>query len=364
MPVTLKGRVTEPSPAWRKWQLLSSMLLTTLTGWAASACGAAAEPAPPAQSPASESELKAAAQARAALSSQLAAAPSVDLQHCRTTAGDCLISLAELRDGLVRTHYLNGCRDPDAEKQGPCVTLELERRGSLTELTAYYKAENWCSRKLLECTAAITSNAAHVATRQLVHERQAQLETTAKGMLAASEPEFAEEKLAFVRSILPPKAQETCSAVAPAHCPDTANGARSRFDSELAKEPRSYDSERALSLYTAIRQAEADCYTPELSCLIGQLPQYGASAESEKLLQQNLSLLAKQQQTRSRLEPDAAEQCLSDGIVQYRDRIVDAYGAYVRDSVAPRLVRVQKAFVGLHETQLDCLSRLSKQRKR
>ena len=364
MPSTLKGRVTEPSPAWRKWQLPNSILLTTLTWWAASACAATAEPAPPAQNPAHESELRAAAQARAALSSQLAAAPHADLLHCRTSAGDCLISLAELRDELVRTHYLNSCRDPDPEKQGPCVAQELEQRGSRTELASYYKAENWCSRKLLECTAAIASDAARATGLQRVHERQAQLEATAKGVAAASAPEFALERLAFVRSILPPKAQEACSAVAPAHCPDAPNGARSEYDTELAKEPRSYDSERALSLYAAIRQAEADCSTPELGCLIGQLSQHGATAETEKLLQQNLSLLAKQQQTRARLDPDAAEQCLSDGVVQYRDRIVDAYRAYVRDSVPSRLVRVQQAFLGLHQTQLNCLSHASSQRKR
>ena len=302
-------------------------------------------------------------QLHTALAGQLAAVSHDELLHCQTTAGDCLISVAERRDELVGKHYLNSCRDPEPEKQGSCIAHELEQRGLVADLASFYEMENWCSRELLECTAALASDATHQAARKRIQDRRAQIEADPKSVAAASEPEFVKDKLAFVRSTLPPPAQAACTAEAKAACSGALNAPRAQFEAELAKDSPAYDPERALALYAALHQAEADCHAPELTCLTGLLSQYGATPESGKLLQQNLNLLTKQQQTRLRIDADAAEQCLSAGVTQFGDRIVSAYQTYARDSGAVPFVRLQKAFLGMHQVQLDCLTNLSKHAK-
>ncbi len=171
------------------------------------------------------------------------------------------------------------------------------------------------------------------------------------------------KRLAFVRSTLPPAAQAACSSAAPPHCPNPANVPSAELEAELAKDTASYDATRALSLFAAIHQAKADCFAPELACLNALLPQYGGTPASAKLLEQNLSLIGKQQPARAGLDPEAAEQCISQAVIQYRDRIVNAYGAYVREPAALPFALVQKTFLGLHEEQLKCLLRVKKASK-
>jgi len=340
------------------WQVPLTFALSLAIG-----CAAAPAPEPVAPDTASEGKLKIATQLHTQLATQLGAAPHDDLVHCQTTSGDCLISVAERRDEIVSSNYLNACRDPDAEKQGPCIVHALEESHKSSELAAYLETENWCSKKLLECTAALASDAAHQAARQRIKERRALIEADPRSVAATSLPEFAKEKLAFVRSTLPPKAQDNCSGSAPPQCAQPLKAPRAAFEAEIAKAPASYDTARAQSLYVAIYEAEADCTAPELSCLQRAMAQYGGSTESEKLFQQNLGLLGKQQQIRAKLDPDAADECLSSGVAQYRDRIISSYQGYAGNPAAPALVQLQKAFVTLHNTQLACLSRLGKPAK-
>ena len=290
--------------------------------------------------------------------------PPDDLLQCQTNGGDCLITLAERREQLVRTDYLHDCRDPEALIQGPCIVKELEQRGNVPDLVSYLETENWCSRKLLDCATALASDAAHLAVRQRTQARREQVQTAPASVVAERAPEFAKEKLAFLRSTLPPNAQQACASAAPLHCPETHSLPSSQFEAELAKDGPSYDAKRALGLYAAIQQAEADCSAPELTCLKALLPQYGGTPASAKLLEQNLQLIAKQQSARLEVDADAAEQCLSDGVIQHRDRIVSAYRAYVREPAAAPFALVQKAFVGLHEDELRCLLRLKRPGKR
>ncbi|HEY3256070.1 MAG TPA: hypothetical protein VGJ91_19055 [Polyangiaceae bacterium] len=338
---------------------ISGLLVTLLL-----ACGGAPAPAPAAPTGDADAKLKVATQAHSELASQLAAAPPDILLHCRTTGGDCLISVAERREALVNKHYLNACRDPDAEKQSPCIVHELEQHGERSELASFYETENWCSRKLLECMTAFVNSAEQMAIRQRTQDRRAQVEAAPEAASFERAPEFAKEKLGFVRSILPPKGQAACTPGTPAACTKTLTAPSAELEAELALAPASYDPKRALTLYGAIKHAEAECSAPELSCLLGELTQYGGGPETDKLLKQNLGLLDQQQKLRVIADPEAAEQCVSSGVTQHSNRIVSAYQTYAAAPASAPLVRLQKAFIAMHQTQLWCLTPLAKTSKR
>jgi hypothetical protein len=328
------------------------------------ACSATPPPEPQAPPADADAKLALATRAHSDLPAQLAAAPHDILVFCQNTAGDCLISVAERREALVGKHYLNACRDPDPEKQSPCIARELEQRGQRADLTSFYETENWCSRKLLECMTTFINSAEQMAIRQRTQDRRAEVEAAPESASAERAPEFAKEKLGFVRSILPPKGQAACTPSTPAACKKTLTAPSAEFEAELARAPGSYDPKRALTLYAAIEHAQAECSSPELDCLLTELQQYGASAESDKLLKQNLGLIAQQQQIRAIADPEAAEQCVSSGVTQHSGRIVSGYQTYAAAPSSAALVRLEKAFIAMHQAQLWCLTSLGKPSKR
>ena len=328
------------------------------------ACAAAPAPAPQAPAADANAKLEAAERAHRELATQLAASPQDMLGLCKTTSGDCLISVAERREALVAQHYLNRCRDHEPEKQSPCIAHELEQQGKRAELASFYETENWCSQKLLECMTASSSNAERMAIRQRTQDRRQGVEAAPASLAAHRLPEFAKEKRDFVRSILPPPGQAECPPSTPEACDKSVGAADAELEAELSKAPASYDSARALALYAAVQRTKANCGARELDCLQGQLRQYGAVPETDKLLQQNLSLLTQQQAIRATADPEAAETCISAGVRQHSDRIVSAYQAYAAAPASFGLLRLQKAFIAMHQAQLWCLMPLAKSGKR
>lgn len=326
------------------------------------ACSAAPAPAPQAPAADTETKLKAAIAAREDLTKQLAAAQKDILADCRMRGGDCLISIAERRETLISKHYLNACRELEADPQNTCIEQELEKKGERGELASFYETENWCSRKLLECMTAFTSNAELMAVRKRAQDRREEIEAAPESIAAQRLPEFAKEKRDFVRSIVPPKGQAECVPMAPEVCEKKLVQPNVDFDAELAKSPAAYDAKRALALYAAIQTAEGDCTVPEVRCLQGQLQQYGATPETDKLLQQNLGFIAQQQAIRLVAPPEAADQCMGAGIAQFGERIVGAYQAYAAGPTTYALLRVQKTFISMHQAQLWCLMPLKSKR--
>jgi len=328
------------------------------------ACSAAPQAQPKAPAADADAKLEQATQAHRELATQLGAAPHDILVHCQTTGGDCLISVAERREALVSKHYLNPCRDNDPEKQGPCIEHELEARGERADLASFYETENWCSRKLLECITAFTNDAEQMAIRQRTQDRREQIEAAPESAAAERAPEFAKERLGFVRSILPPKAQAECVPGTPAACTKLLTAPSADFETELSKAPGAYDTKRALAVYAALRQAEAECSAPELNCLLNQLAQNGGNADTDKLLKQNLDFLTQQQKIRVTADPEAADQCVSSGVTQHSNRIVSAYQAYAGAPSTALLIKLQKAFIAMHQAQLWCLTPVAKPGKR
>lgn len=341
----------------------STSLLASLVALFA-ACGAPPPAAPQAPPADAESKLKAALEARDDLTKQLTAAPKDIVDDCRMRAGDCLISIAERRETLISKHYLNPCRELQAEKQNTCIEQELDKKGERSELASFYETESWCSRKLLECVSAFTSNAEQMATRQRAQDRRAEIEAAPESLIAQRAPEFAKEKRDFVRSIVPPKGQAECPATAPEACEKTLEAPNAEFSAELNKAPAAYDAKRALAQYAAIQRAEGECNAVEVRCLQAQLQQNGGTPETDKLLQQNLSLIAQQQAIRTVAAPEPADQCISAGVTQHSDRIVSAYQGYAATPTTYALLRLQKAFIAMHQAQLWCLMPLGKSGKR
>jgi hypothetical protein len=341
----------------------TTSLLASLVALLA-ACGAPPPTAPQAPPPDAQSKLEAAVQTRDDLTKQLAAAPKDIVDDCHMRGGDCLISLAERREALISKHYLNPCRELQADKQNTCIERELEKKSERAELASFYETQSWCSRKLLECITAFTSNAEQMAVRNRAQNRRQEVETAPESLLAQRLPEFAKEKRDFVRSIVPPKAQTECEPIAPEACEKKLEAPNAELTAELTKSPPAYDAERALSLYAAIQRAEADCNAPQLSCLQTQLQQNGATPETDKLLQQNLNLISQQQTIRTIAAPEQADQCISAGVTQHSERIVNAYQAYAATPTTYALLRLQKAFIAMHQAQLWCLTPLAKPGKR
>jgi len=321
-------------------------------------CGPEPVAPPPAKDPHSEQRVKTATEGHQALAAQLAAIPKEDLEYCRTNSGDCLISVTERREALVQSDYLTACQDIDPEKQSSCVAENLQKMGKLEDLASFYEAENWCSRKLLECTADVQKDAARAATRERARKRRRAVEDAPKSVEAASLPDLSDDQVKFVRATLPPAAQTICAPTTPEQCAATLKAPILELEAELEKDDAAYSAERALGDYVAIERTKADCYRGEATCLRGLFSQYGGSAESSKLLDQNLTLLEAQTHAKLHADPDAVEQCLSDGVIQNRDRIVSSYQEYVGNASAVPLAKLLKAFVALHQAQLWCIQHL------
>lgn len=332
----------------------SRVLLTALV-FAELGCSPAPAPPPPAKDPHSDARLQTATAAHTALASQLAAAPKEDLEYCRTNSGDCLISVTETREALVRNDYLTSCQDRDPDKQSPCVAESLEKTGKLDDLRSFYEAENWCSRMLLQCTADLAKDVARAAVRERARKRRHELEALPKVADAAAIPALAKDQASFLRSALPPAAQSICVPTTPEKCTAALKAPTAELEAEPEKDDASYTADHAIADYTAIEQAKADCYGGELTCLNGVFDQNGGNAESAKLLDQNTKLLEAQAHARLQADSDLADACISDNVIQNRDRIVSAYTDYVHDPSSPPLLKLLRAFITLHQAQLWCI---------
>ena len=287
--------------------------------------------------------------------------------HCQTTAGDCLISVAERREALVSKHYLNACRDPDPEKQGPCIEHELEQRGEREELASFYETENWCSRKLLECMTAFSNDAEQMAIRQRTQDRREQVEAAPESAAAERAPEFAKEKLRLrALDLAAQRSSRVRAQHARSQCEKALDRARARNSRpSSSKPPRPTTPSARSPLYAALQRAEAECSAPELSCLLAELaakrrqPGNRQAAQAKPRLAQPAA-----NNSASPPIPKPPNNASRAGVTQHSDRIVSAYQAYAAHPRAALLVRLQKAFIAMHQAQLWCLMPLGKPSKR
>ena len=101
--------------------------------------GCAGAESPAADGAEAQQRLAKVASEHAESSKRLASVPPAHRSECETTAGDCLLQVAESRDKLVGAHRLNSCEHiTDTDGRARCITTQLTERGHSNGAADYY----------------------------------------------------------------------------------------------------------------------------------------------------------------------------------------------------------------------------------
>lgn len=333
----------------------TTTLLTTLI---LVGCGAA----PPPQTAPDPAAVKRVAQAieqRDALQNQLSQVAADYRTACDVQAGDCMIQVGDRRADLLDAHSSDKCRNraSDSDAEARCVATALPTAGSEKAAKEYFEFEGWCFKQILECTAKLEAKDAERARLSRIKRRWQQLESSEKSAQLRDHVNFARERNIYLRGTLPPRAEGICGEFSDVSaCTDKAEAQTEQIDAEVAKEDQDYDSKRAAALYETMKTQEAACYEPEYKCLMGKLDRYGESNETRHWLTQNLELLERREQLIGEVSSDVAKSCLDSGVSQHSSRIIQGYKQYARSPGTFFRAMLHKAFLGLHKSQVKCLT--------
>lgn len=293
------------------------------------------------------------------LQTKLGSAPPARRSSCELSAGDCLIQVAESRGRLVSTFRLDPCEQAEADAKSSCVTAQLSHQGHEQALVDYYKLENWCFKKVADCTDAKAEEARVAALDERFSTRRAELASSKEGSAARQAVDLTRARIEYLRSTLPPKAAEICAPQADFEaCQAQAEAGQKALDEQLR--PDEYDAKQATATYAALRQSEASCHAPELSCLSKAVAEYGVFPESRKYVDRNLALLARRAELGATVSEQQRTSCLSSSQRAHQATIVGAYVSYAKDPVLYFRTALDKAFIELHEAQVGCLTAKNK----
>jgi hypothetical protein len=323
-----------------------------------SGCGGAAAPA--ADGAELQQRLQKVASEHAESSKKLASVPPAHRAECETTAGDCLLQVAERRDKLVGAHRLSSCEHfTDTDGKARCITNQLTGRGRPSDAADYYELANWCLSKVVSCTSERAEQARLAALETRFQTRKQELETSAEGVNAWNNVELVHAKVEYLRSTLPPQASTICEPEPSlASCQARFQTAEKALHEQLRRDD--YDVKAAISGYAAVKQIEAGCEEPELECLSSAVASYGVFPEARKWVDRNLALLTQRQALTSLVSADAQSECLANPQQAHQPRIVEAYVTYSRETVLFFRMQLDKAFLSMHEAQVRCLDTRSK----
>ena len=284
----------------------------------------------------------------------LASAPADQRESCRSTAGDCLLQVAESRGRLVSSLRMSSCEEaPDAEARSSCFSNQLEGGGHTRELTAYFSLENWCFKQLTSCTQTKAEEARIAALDTRFITRKQAMEAAPEARAARSAVLLGRARVEYLRASLPPDASICQRDAAFESCHARVEADRHALDERLHQDDQ--DATATSSSYVAIEQAEASCGQPELDCLSSSLSSYGVYPESRKWVERNLALLAERQQLLSSVDDEGRDRCIAQAQGQQQAEIVSAYVAYVRQPVLYFRVQLDKSFLALHQAEVSCL---------
>jgi hypothetical protein len=323
-----------------------------------SGCGGAASPT--ADGADVQRRLEKVASEHAETNKKLASVPPSHRTECETTAGDCLLQVAESRDKLVSAHSLNSCEHfTDIDDRARCITKQLTERGHSSKAADYYTLANWCLAKVVSCTAGRAEQARLAALEERFLTRKREVETSLEGVNAWNSVELVHAKVEYLRSTLPPKAAAVCEpAPSAAACHERFQGAEKALHEQLRRDD--YDVKGAISGYAATKQIEASCEEPELECLSAAVASYGVFPEARKWVDRNLAMLTERQALAKLVSAEAQTECFANPQQAHQPRIVEAYATYARETVLFFRMQLDKAFLSMHEAQVRCLSTRSK----
>lgn len=279
-------------------------------------------------------------------------------QACDLTAGECRITVGEKRDQFLQNNGRSNCRQPDPELEARCITKEMIGREDLTLATEYYSAQVWCYDRLLECIQTQETQAASNSVVARASTRRKAIEESDVGMTERSRGSVAAEKIKYIRATLPPDAEGECNEVRTKDsCLEAAHGKEAAYLKEFDRSDDSYQRENAVKLLQSLSLAEVSCYKAELDCLLTRLPKYGETADSKPALEKNFAILEQRQKLIIKLGQAFAQPCLDEATETHQPEIIRSYLAYVREPVLFFRRQLHRAFLTMHQTQVDCLKR-------
>lgn len=318
-------------------------------------CASQAVTPPP--DPKAENQLAGQRKRRDALQERFKQAPAPSRQRCELSAGDCRMDVTEGRDKLLRDHSSAKCRAAsDSDAEADCVSGELVSAGKADIANEYYRLQTWCWEQLASCTAKLADDAVAEAQRSARENRRERIEAARSGIVARAQVTFADERIAYLRALLPVAGDTACTEHSNMEsCQDKASKLRAELDAELEKSDSSYDERQAASLYEASHAALAECRSPEAECLTKKLDNYGGTAETRRYLADTLKSLARRQELVVEAGAEAAEPCLDAGVQQYQTRIVEDYRRFAREPVLFFQAQLHRDFRGMYDAQVGCL---------
>jgi hypothetical protein len=334
---------------FRQWMKASLACALLLLG-----CAAGSEELVPREPPLDHRRLQQLRSAHSELLARLAAAPAPHVESCSSTAGDCLIEVAEKRGGLVRSLRLNACEQADFPGKSGCITGQLESGGRTRELSDYLALENWCFARLTQCTADTAEQARQAARDARYAARKQELEAASEAQSALGAVLLTRARIEYLRATLPPDAAACPPESDRQACQAGVESARKALDQSLHQDE--YDPAAATSSYAALERAEDGCARPELECLSAAMRSYGVVPEARKWVDRNLELLARRQELVTKVSVANAERCVAALQQQHQADIVSAYVAYVHEPVLFYRTQLDKAFLTLHQAQVSCLA--------
>jgi hypothetical protein len=313
-------------------------------------------PAPPPRDAAGERRLAAVSAERDETETKLAAVPQRDREHCEFRVGDCKIMVNDARDGLMKSEELDQCRVmSDAAGVTRCMADELVKRRKQAALADLYSSEVSCMRTVLSCTEELAQDARSAAVEQRAGQREREMHRTKRGGAALNAISAVEDKIAYLRATLPPSASKACQASEEAErCATAANDYEDQFEAELDKDD--FRADAALALLEKSAKARTTCSQPELSCLTKTLESHGLYPEAKKWVTRNFDALEQRDAAGGALSPGTRGKCIAEASKVHQGKIVDAYLAYVHESVLFFRVQLDKAFLAMHEAQLACMT--------
>jgi hypothetical protein len=329
---------------------------------------ASASPAPSSTDGDAEHRLDAAIRNRDQLSQEFTANPPEIRSRCEAAAGDCLIALRERRSDLMKKYidlvYLCPPTD-DQDARFRCVVgkrdpaTDARPTDRMQQFGDYFQDEGTCLTELIKCTS--TQNKAAVAAGRETkrQERRREIETSSAAVAARSAVAAVEEKVKYVRLTFPVQTDDICVPEGRDACIEQANQQLAGLDAELAKDD-GYDAKAALAAYQAGKQSELGCHQPELKCLLGKLPEFGANADTLRLVDRNFALLEERQTLASQVDEAVAQKCVQTGVEQHQAEILQRYQDYVGQSKLYFRYQLERAFLALHSSQVECLKHRTK----
>ncbi len=308
--------------------------------------------------PQAEQKVLTARERREAQEKEFAAAPADHRRRCELKAGDCLMQLDERRNDFVASNYVAQCRElPNSEAEARCVADTLAAEGRPEAPVDFYGFGAWCYERLNGCTAALADEAAENARLARIAARRDAILFSKGGIDARAAVGFARERIEYLRSTLPPKADGMCAEeTGRAACEAAAKMKHDGFEASL-QDDEGYSSETSLRLYAAASEAEAKCFEVEYSCLESGVARYGEIMSSKKRLEKNLRRLQRREQLRAQVDEAVAQQCLMAGLSKHQGDIIKGYQDYVDQPVMFFRGRLHDQFYKLHSEQIHCLEK-------